>query len=113
MLVYCLVSLLATTCPFLCQSKFTPHTIVGSAEEESAVKKGLNSVLQHLPELECAIVRTYPNAIGYSRKRVIGLDVKIKGTPSHAHQNDDNAIYKTIPVMEWFKTIISRKYQSN
>jgi acetylornithine deacetylase len=32
------------------------------------------------------------------------LDVKVKGTPSHAaHQNEDNAIYKTIPVMEWFK----------
>jgi acetylornithine deacetylase len=37
------------------------------------------------------------------------LDVKVKGTPSHAaHQNEDNAIYKTIPVMEWFKTINSQ-----
>jgi acetylornithine deacetylase len=35
------------------------------------------------------------------------IDVK-KGTPSHAHQNDDNAIYKTIPVMEWFKTILDK-----
>jgi acetylornithine deacetylase len=38
---------------------------------------------------------------------------KIKGTPSHAaHQNNDNAIYKTIPVMEWFKIIISKSIRS-
>jgi acetylornithine deacetylase len=30
--------------------------IVASAEEESSGKKGLNSVLKSLPELECAIV---------------------------------------------------------
>jgi acetylornithine deacetylase len=42
-------------------------------------------------------------------KRITGFRCKIKGTPSHAaHQNNDNAIYKTIPVMEWFKIIISK-----
>jgi acetylornithine deacetylase len=31
-------------------------------------------------------------------KRFVGIRCKIKGTPSHAaHQNDDNALYKTIP----------------
>jgi acetylornithine deacetylase len=53
----------------------------------------------------CYRRRTYPNAITIAEKGLLVLDVKIKGTPSHAHQNDDNAIYKTIPVMEWFKTI--------
>jgi acetylornithine deacetylase/succinyl-diaminopimelate desuccinylase-like protein len=54
------------------------------------------------------------DAIGNSRKGLLVLDVKIKGTPSHAaHQNNDNAIYKTIPVMEWFKIIISKKYPIN
>jgi acetylornithine deacetylase len=39
--------------------------------------------------------RTYFDAIGYSRKGLLVLDVKIKGTPSHAaHQNDDNAFTK-------------------
>jgi acetylornithine deacetylase len=30
--------------------------IVASAEEENSGKNGLNSVLKHLPELDCAIV---------------------------------------------------------
>jgi len=42
--------------------------------------------------------------LAVAEKGLLVLDVKIKGTPSHAaHPNDDNAIYKTIPVMEWFK----------
>jgi acetylornithine deacetylase len=37
------------------------------------------------------------------RKGLLVLDVKVKGTPSHAaHQNED-AIYKTIPVMNGLK----------
>jgi acetylornithine deacetylase len=50
--------------------------------------------------------------VGHCRKGLLVLDVKVKGTPSHAaHQNEDNAIYKTIPVMQWFKTINLLKYQ--
>ena len=53
----CLVSLLATFVHFY-QQENLPYNLVmvASAEEESSGKKGLNSVLQHLPELDCAIV---------------------------------------------------------
>jgi acetylornithine deacetylase len=102
----CLVSLLATFVHFYAKENLPYNiVIVGSAEEESSGKKGLNSVLQHLPELECAIVgEPTLMQLAIAEKGLLVLDVKIKGTPSHAaHQNDDNAIYKTIPVMEWFK----------
>ena len=102
----CLVSLLATFVHFYDLPNLTHNiVIVASAEEESSGKNGLNSVLKSLPELECAIVgEPTLMQLATAEKGLLVLDVKIKGTPSHAaHQNNDNAIYKTIPVMEWFK----------
>ncbi len=102
----CLVSLLATFVHFY-SNETLPYNIVivASAEEENSGKNGLNSVLKHLPELDCAIVgEPTLMQLAIAEKGLLVLDVKVKGTPSHAaHQNEDNAIYKTIPVMEWFK----------
>ncbi|TDD97467.1 M20 family metallo-hydrolase [Flavobacterium cellulosilyticum] len=102
----CLVSLIATFTHFYA-FKNLPYNIVivASAEEESSGKNGLNSVLKHLPKLECAIIgEPTLMQLAVAEKGLLVLDVKVKGTASHAaHQNEDNAIYKTIPVMEWFK----------
>ncbi|OAB29714.1 acetylornithine deacetylase [Flavobacterium fryxellicola] len=102
----CLVSLLATFTYFYSDENL-PYNIVmvASAEEESSGKKGLNSVLKHLPPLDCAIVgEPTLMQLAIAEKGLLVLDVTVKGTPSHAaHQNDDNALYKAIPVMEWFK----------
>jgi acetylornithine deacetylase len=102
----CLVSLLATFTHFYA-SENLPYNIVivASAEEENSGKNGLNSVLKNLPELDCAIVgEPTLMQLAIAEKGLLVLDIKIKGTPSHAaHQNEDNAIYKAIPVMEWFK----------
>ena len=102
----CLVSLLATFTYFYANENLPYNlVIVASAEEESSGKKGLNSVLKHLPELDCAIVgEPTLMQLAVAEKGLLVLDVKVKGTPSHAaHQNDDSAIYKTISVIEWFK----------
>ncbi|GEC73104.1 acetylornithine deacetylase [Flavobacterium flevense] len=102
----CLVSLLASFVYFY-EKENLAHNIVmvASAEEESSGKNGLNSVLKHLPELECAIVgEPTLMQLAVAEKGLLVLDVKVKGTPSHAaHQNDDSAIYKTLPIVEWFK----------
>ena len=102
----CLVSLLASFVYFY-EKENLAHNIVmvASAEEESSGKNGLNSVLTHLPELECAIVgEPTLMQLAVAEKGLLVLDVKVKGTPSHAaHQNDDSAIYKTLPIVEWFK----------
>jgi acetylornithine deacetylase len=102
----CLVSLLATFTHFYA-SENLPYNIVivASAEEENSGKNGLNSVLKNLPELDCAIVgEPTLMQLAIAEKGLLVLDIKMKGTPSHAaHVNEDNAIYKIIPVMEWFK----------
>ncbi|MCG9792782.1 M20 family metallo-hydrolase [Flavobacterium algicola] len=102
----CLVSLLSTFVYFY-EKENLPYNlvVVASAEEESSGKNGLNSVLKHLPELSCAIVgEPTLMQLAIAEKGLLVLDVKVKGTPSHAaHQNDDAAIYKALPIIEWFK----------
>ncbi|MBK0368582.1 M20 family metallo-hydrolase [Flavobacterium agrisoli] len=108
----CLVSLLATFVYFY-EIENPSHNVVlvASAEEESSGKNGLNSVLKHLPTLDCAIVgEPTLMQLAVAEKGLLVLDVKIKGTASHAaHQNDDNAIYKTMQVVDWFKNYTFEK----
>ncbi|CAM4006646.1 M20 family metallo-hydrolase [Flavobacterium weaverense] len=103
----CLVSLLATFVHFY-PAEILPYNIVivASAEEESSGKKGLNSVLKHLPELDCAIVgEPTLMQLAVAEKGLLVLDVIVKGTASHAaHNNLDNPIYNAIPVIEWFNS---------
>ena len=103
----CLVSLLATFVHFYSNENL-PYNIVmvASAEEESSGKNGLNSVLKHLPELDCAIIgEPTLMQLAIAEKGLLVLDVIVKGTASHAaHNNPDNPIYNAIPVIEWFKT---------
>lgn len=103
----CLVCLLATFVHFYSHENL-PYNIVmvASAEEESSGRNGLNSVLKHLPELDCAIVgEPTLMQLAIAEKGLLVLDVIVKGTASHAaHQNLDNSIYKAIPVIEWFNS---------
>ena len=103
----CLVSLLATFVHFYGQENLSYNlVIVASAEEESSGKNGLNSVLQHLPELDCAIVgEPTLMQLAIAEKGLLVLDVIVKGTASHAaHQNEDNPIYKAMPIIDWFNS---------
>lgn len=103
----CLVSLLATFIHFYSNENL-PYNIVmvTSAEEESSGKNGLNSVLKHLPELDCAIVgEPTLMQLAVAEKGLLVLDVIVKGTASHAaHNNPDNPIYNAMPVIEWFSS---------
>jgi acetylornithine deacetylase len=101
-----LVSLLATFTYFYSQENLLHNiVIVASAEEESSGKNGLNSVLKHLPELDCAIIGEPTNMqLAIAEKGLLVLDIVVKGTASHAaHNNPDNPIYNALPVIEWFK----------
>lgn len=103
----CLVSLLAAFTHFFPLENLPYNLVmVASAEEESSGKNGLNSVLQHLPELDCAIVgEPTLMQLAVAEKGLLVLDVVVKGTASHAaHHNPDNAIYNAIPVIEWFNS---------
>ena len=102
-----LVSLIATFTTFYANENLPYNiVIVASAEEESSGKNGLNSVLKHLPELDCAIVgEPTLMQLAVAEKGLLVLDIIVKGTASHAaHNNPDNPIYNAMHVIVWFKT---------
>ena len=102
----CLVSLIATFTHFYAQEDLSHNMlIVASAEEESSGPNGLNSMLLILPKIDVAIVGepTLMN-LAIAEKGLVVFEGKVSGTPSHAaHPNDNNAIYNTIGVLQWFK----------
>ncbi|GAB5564152.1 MAG: M20 family metallo-hydrolase [Winogradskyella sp.] len=103
----CLVSLLATFAYFYDKKKLEYNlVIVASAEEESSGPNGLNSMLSIIPKVDVAIVgEPTLMKLAIAEKGLVVFDAKVKGTPSHAaHSNNDNAIYNTIEVLQWFNS---------
>ena len=102
----CLVSLLATFTYFYGSDQLNHNlVIVASAEEESSGPNGLNSMLSIIPEIDVAIVgEPTQMQLAIAEKGLVVFDATVAGTPSHAaHPNDNNAIYNTIDVLQWFK----------
>lgn len=102
----CLVSLLATFIHFYDKENLNYNlVIVVSAEEESSGPNGLNSMLKIIPKIDVAIVgEPTLMQLAIAEKGLVVCDAKVKGSPSHAaHPNTDNAIYKTIEVLQWFQ----------
>ncbi|MGB5666020.1 MAG: M20 family metallo-hydrolase [Maribacter sp.] len=101
-----LVSLLATFTHFHNAENLSYNILmVASAEEENAGPNSLRGLLPSLPQIDVAIVGepTLMN-LAVAEKGLVVFDAVVKGTPSHAaHPNDDNSIYNTIKVLEWFK----------
>ena len=79
--------------------------IVASAEEESSGTNGLNSMLDIIPPIDVAIVGEPTQMhLAIAEKGLVVFDAKVNGTASHAaHPNSNNAIYKLIDVLNWFK----------
>lgn len=102
----CLVSLLATFTYFYHHESLAYNLVfVASAEEESSGPNGLNSMLPIIPTIDVAIVgEPTQMQLAIAEKGLVVFDVAVFGTPSHAaHPNQDNALYKAIPVMEWIQ----------
>ncbi|MFS4454745.1 M20 family metallo-hydrolase [Maribacter sp. 2304DJ31-5] len=101
-----LVSLMATFVHFYDAENLNHNIlIVASAEEENAGKNSLRGLLSSLPKIDVAIVgEPTLMQLAIAEKGLVVFDAVVKGTPSHAaHPNDNNAIYNTIEVLEWFK----------
>ena len=102
----CLVSLMATFTHFYQQKNLKYNlVIVASAEEESSGSNGLNSMLAIIPHIDVAIVGE-PTLmhLAVAEKGLVVFDAVVEGTPSHAaHPNNNNSIYNTIKVLQWFK----------
>jgi len=77
-----------------------------SAEEEVSGKNGIESLLQELPKIDFAIVGepTQMN-MAVAEKGLMVLDCVATGKAGHAARNEgDNAIYKALNDVEWFRT---------
>lgn len=102
----CLVSLMATFTHFYAKENLKYNLIiVASAEEENSGSNGLNSMLPIIPHIDVAIVGepTLMN-LAVAEKGLVVFDAVVEGTPSHAaHPNNNNSIYNTIEVLQWFK----------
>jgi acetylornithine deacetylase len=102
----CLVSLMATFTNFYAKENLKYNlVIVASGEEENSGPNGLNSMLAIIPTIDVAIVGepTLLN-LAVAEKGLVVFDAVIEGTPSHAaHPNNNNSIYNTIEVLQWFK----------
>ncbi|RBW62337.1 acetylornithine deacetylase [Tenacibaculum sp. E3R01] len=108
----CLVSLLATFTYFYLKENLKYNIIfAGTAEEESSGSNGLNSLLSILPKIDVAIVgEPTLMQLAIAEKGLVVFDAEIKGTPNHAaHPNNNNAIYNTIEVLQWFKKLSFEK----
>lgn len=102
----CLVSLLACFAYWYKQAGLSHNLLmVASAEEENSGPNSLRGILQDLPQIDVAIVGEPTEMhLAIAEKGLVVFDATVTGTPSHAaHPNADNAIYNTIPVLEWFK----------
>lgn len=103
----CLVSLLAVFLHFY-ENENLPFNIIfaATAEEEISGVNGIESILHELGNISLAIVGepTQMN-LAIAEKGLLVLDCIAHGKPGHAARNEgDNAIYKAMNDIEWFRT---------
>ncbi|MEM9001138.1 MAG: M20 family metallo-hydrolase [Bacteroidota bacterium] len=101
-----LCCLLATFIHFYERDDLSYNIIMSAtAEEEDAGDKSISALLPILPAIDVAIVgEPTQMQLAIAEKGLVVFEGKVEGTPSHAaHPNDNNSIYNTIKVLEWFK----------
>ena len=79
---------------------------LASCEEEVSGKNGIESVLPKLPPITLGIVGE-PTEMNpaIAEKGLMVLDLTARGKSGHAARNDgENAIYKLMPDIEWFRS---------
>jgi acetylornithine deacetylase len=102
-----LVSLISTFLYFEARQDL-PYNIVmvASAEEEISGEGGIESIWNDLPKIDCAIVGEPTGLnIAVAEKGLMVLDCTSVGKASHAAREEgENAIYKSLKDLEWFRT---------
>lgn len=103
----CLVSLIATFLHYYEQENLPYNIIlVASAEEEISGFEGIELVLPLLPKIDFGIVGE-PTLLemAIAERGLLVLDVVSTGKAGHAAREEgENALYKILPDIEWFKT---------
>ena len=102
----CLVSLLATFLHFY-EEKNLPYNLIfaASAEEEISGIDGMESLYPQLGKVDFAIVgEPTLMQMAVAEKGLLVIDCTVKGKAGHAARKEgENAIYKAMKDIEWFK----------
>ncbi len=102
-----LVSLMATFLHFYEREDLGWNLLFcASAEEEISGDNGMRTARHELPDFDWAIVgEPTQMKMAIAEKGLLILDCTARGKSGHAaHDSADNAIYKAIKDMEWFRT---------
>lgn len=102
-----LVSLLQTFIRLSETGQPNNFIFLASCEEEVSGKNGVELILNELPKIDFAIVGE-PTGMqpAIAERGLMVLDAKVYGKSGHAARNEgENAIYKALPVIEWFQNL--------
>ncbi len=102
----CLVSLIAAFCHFYQKEDLKYNIVIAAtAEEEISGKNGIESILPSLPKIDLAIVgEPTKTNLAIAEKGLLVLDCTATGKAGHAAREEgDNAIYKAMQDINWFK----------
>jgi acetylornithine deacetylase len=103
----CLVSLMATFLHFYSKPDLKYNILfAATAEEEISGTNGIELVYPEFKNIDFAIVgEPTLMQIAVAEKGLLVLDCTVKGKSGHAAREEgDNAIYKAIKDIEWFRT---------
>ncbi|MCD0487194.1 M20 family metallo-hydrolase [Pedobacter sp. MC2016-14] len=103
----CLVSLIATFLYFYEQEGLSYNIcLAATAEEEISGTNGLECILPELGELDFAIVgEPTEMQLAIAERGLLVLDCTATGKAGHAAREEgENAIYKALKDIEWFRT---------
>lgn len=103
----CVVSLLAAFLYFYEKQDLKYNLAIAlTAEEEISGRNGIESILAELPEINFAVVgEPTLTDMAIAEKGLLVLDCIAHGKAGHAAREEgDNAIYKAIKDIEWFRT---------
>ena len=93
---------------FFVHSKQLPFNLIYAAtgEEENSGEAGIESILDKIGPIDLAIIgEPTKMELAIAEKGLMVLDCKALGKPGHAAREEgDNAIYKAMIDIEWFRT---------
>lgn len=103
----CLVSLVATFLHYYHEENLNYNLcLAASAEEEISGKNGIEILYPQLPTIDFAIIGE-PTLLdaAIAEKGLMVLDCVVKGKSGHAAREEgENALYKALSDIEWFKS---------
>lgn len=111
----CLVSLIAAFLYYYEQENLRYNIcLLASAEEEISGKNGIEEAIKHIGQMAFAIVGEPTRLdMAVAEKGLMVLDCEAVGVAGHAAREEgENAIYKAVEAIDWFRTFQFPKVSS-